>query len=699
MYSFKVLRVRIIGSLADWSLAIVMAFIMCGSVQATEQEKGLFIQSTDEPESVWTEAPQLSTETNMVINGIVNRAEVTQTFTNPTEEWVNARYVFPLPQEAAVDRLFIRVGERVIEGEIQPKKKARESFNQAAREGMRASLVEQHRSNLFSTAVANVGPRETIEVTIEYQELVTYEDGEFSLRFPTTFTHRYIPSRGAAPLISESNAPLLKLQNGWAVANTRVPDANEITPNQRAPLLEDPISFDLSIDINMGLPIENIDSDSASLNITEISPTRFGVTLSEVDIANRDFELTWSPVSDSAPTAAMFVEEKNAEQFGLLMVVPPTELSSSVLNKNTTFVIDVSGSMYGEAMEQAKEAVIYGLNRLSASDHFNIVYFNDQAFRLSPQPLPASLSNIAKATQLVRQLQADGGTEMLNAVDVAFDIPTMESALNQIIFITDGAIANEAELYAAISNGLGSRRLFTVGIGSAPNSGFMQRAAITGKGTFTHIGNLRQVSKQLELLFQKLSRPAMQDIVMNWQDGSNVDAWPSPIPDLYSEQPLVQVFKVADGKNALVINGKLGGQTWTQVVDLSSVQPSKGTGLDVLWARKQIESIALNPNLDTAVKVQKITDLGLAHHIVTQHTSLVAIDKTPNRPRDIAPQSHEIKPMPPKGSGMMIQSGLGSDRSIILGAILLMLSVIGFKVFSKTSDSAKNKCIQEGVAQ
>ena len=320
-----------------WTLALLLFIATPFVTLANEQEGGLFLQMVNSHQNLWSEAPQLSTDADMEVNGLINRVTVTQTFTNPTDSWVNARYLFPLPQNAAVDRLTIRVGERIIVGEIQPKQKARDAFDKAAAEGKKTSLVEQHRSNLFSTQIANVAPEETIIVEIEYQETVKYEDGEFSLRFPTTFTQKYIPglpvpsvgqlspaekaiqSDSANALVhaesvvgsdEEANSPenaataissgdsvsqetpvLAQMHNGWAVATPQVPDANEITPDYRDPLIDGDIQFTLSIDLNTGLELDAVESPSAAINVQQISLTRYAVTLSKMELANKDFEL------------------------------------------------------------------------------------------------------------------------------------------------------------------------------------------------------------------------------------------------------------------------------------------------------------------------------------------------------------------------------------------------------------------------
>ncbi|MGF1770624.1 marine proteobacterial sortase target protein [Enterovibrio makurazakiensis] len=680
MLSVKLSKITFRAPLSDWLLTALFILLLPSVVLANEDEGGLYVQIEGSEDAMWTQAPQFATNASMVINGLVNRVKVEQHFTNPTDDWVHARYLFPLPQNAAVDHLIIRVGERIIEGEIQKKQDARKAFNQAASEGKKASLIEQHRTNLFSTQVANIAPNETIVVEIEYQETVHYEDGEFSLRFPTTFTQRYIPGlpENVTPLEattderSNNPEPLAELQNGWAVATKQVPDASEITTEYRDPMLEDAIVFTLDADINMGLPIEGVSSPNASLNIDKQSESRYLVSLSDMQIANQDFVLTWRPIATAMPVAAMFVQEIEGERYGLLMAMPPQSNQVSTLPQNITLILDVSGSMYGDSIDQAKQAVIYALNTLDASDHFNLIVFNENAEILSPTPLQATRENIAKVSRVVRGIVADGGTEMLGALELAFASESMQQHLNQLVFITDGAIGNEDELYDFIQQELGSRRLFTVGIGSAPNSAFMQRAAISGKGTYTFISNITEVKSSLKPLFEKLSAPIMQDIVMKWQDESPIDAWPNPIPDLYHTQPLVQSFKIPEGAETLNLEGVLNQDSWEYQIDLPVNRDTKTSGLNVLWARKQIESLSLNPSLSAAQKENQITELGLAHHIVTKHTSLVAIDKTPSRPLDQDAKAHQIRPHAPKNGAVMLQSGLGSD-AFLLGGLLMML--------------------------
>ncbi|MBV7296844.1 marine proteobacterial sortase target protein [Enterovibrio sp. NIFS-20-8] len=674
--------------------SVVIAFILnLLPLGASAQESGLFIQEVERRgQNTWLAAPQLSTSVQMKVTGLITRAKVEQRFTNPSDDWVDVRYLFPLPEDAAVDHLRIYVGERIIEGEIQPKAKAREQFNQAATEGKKASLVEQHRANLFSTQLANVAPGETIRVLIEYQDTVRYENSHFSLRFPTTFTQRYIPGPPESELITQadsesaSDTPLTRLHNGWAIPTETVPDATEITGEYRDPLLDDPIDFTLEVDLNAGLPIENIQSAAAEINVEALSSGRYIVTLSEANIANQDFVLTWEPQASATPSAALFVDEKEGQRFGLLMAMPPNSKNTEIIPQNITFILDVSGSMYGDSIAQAKEALRFGLQQLRPESYFNLIIFNDSAKKLSTAPIAASRENIAKVTRFIQKLEADGGTEMASAISKAFHSAPLEGYLNQIVFITDGAVGNEEALFNQIQHGLGSRRLFTVGIGSAPNAYFMKRAAIAGKGTFTFVGNTNQVTSGLKPLFEAIAKPVMRDIQVQWKDGSSVDAWPDPIADLYQNLPLQIAFKIPEGQNSLVVRGTQNAESWQQQIDLQSVTPAKASGIDVIWARKKIESLELNTQIDADDKEAQITALGLAHHLVTKHTSLIAVDKTQSRPDDAETTPALILPHAPKNNLIMLQSGLGSHLDILFGALITAISLIGFCLLKPKGD-------------
>src|SRR5262245_24569620 len=151
-------------------------------------EGTLFWRSTEHPAP--GPAPVVRTDVELRVTGMVARATVRQEFTNPSDQWAEALYVFPLPDDAAVDQVRMWVGDRVIAGVIQERAAAKATYEQAKHEGKRTSLVEQERPNIFTTSLANIPPGAAIAIEIQYQHVVRYDAGRFRLRFPTVVVRR-----------------------------------------------------------------------------------------------------------------------------------------------------------------------------------------------------------------------------------------------------------------------------------------------------------------------------------------------------------------------------------------------------------------------------------------------------------------------------------------------------------------------------
>jgi Ca-activated chloride channel family protein len=324
-----------------------------------------------------------------------------------------------------------------------------------------------------------------------------------------------------------------------------------------------------------------------------------------------------------------------------LTVIPPSSGAGSAeprLPREAIFIIDTSGSMHGESIRQAKQALLLALGRLQPADLFNVIEFNDKARRLFTRAEPATPEFLRRAQSWVGRLQANGGTEMRAALDLALDGNTDPTRLRQVVFLTDGAVANDAELLERIRPLLGDTRLFTVGIGSAPNGYFMRRAAEIGRGSAVFIGKPEQVAERMERLFQRLERPAVTDLAVQWPVGAvgTVDALPDPLPDLYEGEPVAVAAELPRGAaGRVVLTGKIMGKPWRQELTLDA-RDDAPAGIPVLWARQKVE--ALNDSVTAGAEPgearRRIVAIALKHNIVTRHTSLVAVDATPARPEE-----------------------------------------------------------------
>lgn len=671
------------GSDADaaWSEAAVSPHECgAGSLLFRTTAAGLFVP-----------APLLETDVAIDVTGVVARTVVRQRFHNPHELWLEGTYVFPLPDDAAVDAMRFVVGERVIEGEIQEREAARRTYERARTAGQRASLVEQQRPNLFTTRVANVGPDEVVDVVIEFQQQLRYDSGRFSLRFPMVVNPRYTPAGGAEPTGFGADAGDAWIDTSPRVHGAREADAAEAgSPDSQdaageAKLLN-PVN--LAVRLDLGLPITGVESASHPVLVTthpdggvRVEPKAGRVA------ADRDFVLSWRPQRGSQPRAALFRQQFDGETYVLLWVVPPDDDAAqrNRLPRETVFVLDRSGSMSGASIRQARQALLDALDRLPADDTFNLVAFNDSARRLFEQAVPAVEPHLTTARRYVKGLSAGGGTEMLGALRLAVAEGeaarpiSEEGRVRQILFITDGSVSNEDQIFAYLHRQLGDRRLFTVGIGSAPNGHFMRRAAEFGRGAYVYISRPDEVAVRMGELFAKIETPVLSDLSVRFDDPA-AEVFPERIGDLYLSEPLVVAARSASGLSSVEVEGWRGEVPWVRELSLDG--GARGVGVHKLWARRKIEALETrgietrdDPGLDLRTA---IVEVALRHHLVSKHTSLVAVDETPARPEGEQVRTARLPLDTPAGwtppGGILPRTGTSARSEIVLGLLLLTLA-------------------------
>ena len=644
------------------------------TVKKSEVQQGSLLLKT-EHKGAYVAAPTLKTDVHMQVSGMTARVRVLQKFHNPSSQWVEGVYVFPLPENAAIDHMQLRIGERVIEGQVQEKQAARTTYEAAKQLGKQASLVEQERPNLFTTSVANLGPHQDVSIEIEYQQTLHYDQGAFRLRFPMVVAPRYI---AGVPTVTGVTG------TGWSENTDQVPDAARITPPVQKLTENIPNPVKLEIDLEAGFALTQLSSSYHPVEVQALRGHRYHIQLKAGAVAaNKDFELVWVPNPGSAPQAALFTEPGNGQHYALMMLMPPqaSALGKNRLSRETVFIIDTSGSMQGESLKQAKQALLLALDRLQTGDRFNVIQFNSVTDELFKAPVSGDAEHVERAKDYVRALQAEGGTEMLPALSAAFKSSATDERVRQVIFLTDGAVGNEEELFKLIHERLGDRRLFTVGIGSAPNSHFMRKAAEFGGGTFTYIGNISEVGEKMSALFRKLDSPVLTHIKVEFPADTLVEMWPQNLPDLYLGEPVVFSAAIKRLAGAVTVSGMRGAIPWEMTLPLDNGNPA--AGVHVLWARSKIQSLldSVHNGADVEVVRKQVVEIALGHHLVSQHTSLVAVDVTRARPEHAT--LNENLPLAtnlPEGwdpeavFGALPQTATPAQFQLWLGTLALMLA-------------------------
>jgi Ca-activated chloride channel family protein len=597
-------------------------------VNPGEAKAGSLLLKTEDGR--YTDAPRLGTDINIAVSGPTLRARVTQIFHNPSQDWVEAVYVYPLPYGGAVDTLKMVIGDRIVVGEIKERQQARVLYEQAKQNGQKAALMEQERANIFTNSVANIGPGETVLVQIEYQEPVRQSGDEFSLRMPLVVGPRYNP----APVVQSVDLR----SDGWGqTVNDPVPDRNRITAPVLDPADNPPINpVTITVRLQAGFALGEVKSHHHVVQFDKISDDTQVIKLAEGPVpADRDFELTWKPLASEAPSVGLFREKVAGSNYLLAFVTPPAieQAEQTPPPREVVFVIDNSGSMGGTSIIQAKASLIYALGRLKPTDRFNVIRFDDTMDVLFADTVPADQENIGRAKAFVTTLDARGGTEMIPPMRAALtDRRNDAGFVRQVVFITDGMIGNEQQLFDTISSMRGRSRVFMVGIGSAPNTFLMSRASELGRGTYTQIGSVEQVEERMRGLFAKLESPVVTGLTIAFT-GTKVDITPAVIPDIYRGEPLLLAAKLDNLAGDLEIKGRVGDRPWS--VTLPIAKAAEGQGLSKLWARRKITDAEIGRTLRQTTPEEadkRILTLGLEHQLVTRLTSLIAIDKTPSRP-------------------------------------------------------------------
>jgi Ca-activated chloride channel homolog len=626
-------------------------------------------------------------EFDVQVNGLVSRVTLRQSFINPSRQWVEAVYVLPLPENSAVNAMRIRIGERVIEGEIKEKQEARRLYTQAKAQGMRAGLLQQQRPNLFSTQVANIGPHETIEVELTFLQTLRYDQGEFSLRLPMTLTPRYIPGLSRLPESPEQ-------VQGWAFPTAQVTDAHMITPPQTHHAAADQLQARVRIQVTPGYQVQQFQAPYHDIDVTRLSEVYQIRTRSEQVAMDRDFVLRWKPVAQQSPVAAYFSEQVSGRDHGLIMVIPPATADGiSVAPRELILIIDSSGSMAGQSMLQAKQALHMALSRLRPQDRFNIIDFDSGYRTLFPHSTAASPAALRRAQGFVDGLVANGGTEMASPLRWALTQADAEhvdeeqleeeqaDVIAQIVFITDGSVGNESALFELIHQHIAHKRLYTVAIGAAPNGFFMRKAAEFGRGTYTYIGSTDEVQSAMAELFGKIEKPALTQISVQVEGGA-AEWYPQPVPDLFVGEPLLIKARFDQPPAAVSIAGRFAGQQWQTRLQLRSDQ--QAAGVATLWARAKVASLQDDGvrQGNAAMHRDAIVALGLEHRLLTPYTSFVAVDKTPVRPQDAAVQQAQIANRMPAGSRQPApavgypRTALGLHWHLVIGFLLLGLALL-----------------------
>jgi Ca-activated chloride channel family protein len=559
--------------------------------------------------------PMKHTDVRAEIVGYLASVKVIQQFQNPYAGKIEAIYVFPLPENAAVNEFIMTIGERRIRGIIRERAEAEKIYREAKRQGYVASLLTQERPNIFTQSVANLEPGQAIDVTIQYFHTLAYDDGWYEFVFPMVVGPRFNPAG-----ITDGVGAVARGKHG---VSGQPAEVSYLAPPERSGH-----DISLQVEVQAGVAIEQTRCTSHKVIEARTSPEHFVVSLSSDDaIPNKDFVLRYR-VAGERIKSSLVTHRDQRGGFFTLMLYPPADLKSlSRQALELVFILDCSGSMSGEPIAQAKAAIRRALERLQPGDSFQIINFSEKSSALGARPLEATPENIGRGYDYLARLNGDGPTMMIEGIKAALDFSHDPTRLRFVCFLTDGFIGNETEILAEVQRRIGASRIFSFGVGSAPNRYLLNGLAQIGRGAVAYLGLKDDAKRVMDAFFDRVSHPALTDVQIDWAGLQVREVYPRRVPDLFVGRPVILTGRFDGQTDAVNVSGAVNGRRTSLPVAWGSERETTHPALPSVWARMKIAELSEQGlmgeggGLATAIK-----QVALDHNLMSAYTAFIAVD-------------------------------------------------------------------------
>jgi Ca-activated chloride channel family protein len=567
-------------------------------------------------------------DVNARIDGLLARVTVSQTFVNAHAEALEATYIFPLPDRAAVIDFRMTVAGRVVEGKLKERAKARQEYQQAIQSGRRAAIAEEDRPDVFTLRVGNLLPGEEAVVTLTLVGPLPFNDGEVTFRFPLVVAPRYIPGK---PL----DVP--PAGSGTAADTDAVPDASRITPPVLLPGFPNPVQLFLAVEVHpCGLSLGEMRCSLHSVLEAESGDGARLILLQAGERLDRDFILRYR-LGAAAVAPALLLQpdaEGGAGTFALT-VVPPTA-SQKPRPRDLIFILDRSGSMKGWKMVTARRAVARMVETLTERDRFTVYAF-DHNVETPPgfdknNLVPATPRNRSRAGAYLAEIEDRGGTEFLKPLHLAVHTLAGDASRDRVlVLITDGEVGNEDQILQRIGPKLKGLRVFALGIDKAVNAGFLRRLAELGGGACELVESEERLEEVMDQVHRRIGTPVLTDLRLE-PAGLNLDAdtlVPRRTPDLFVGAPLFVLGRYAGAaEGALTLTARDASRH--NVSQTITARVSDNPSIRHVWARghlRDLEDRLVTGAGDRDAVEKQIVAASLRFGVLCRFTAYVAVDK------------------------------------------------------------------------
>lgn len=549
--------------------------------------------------------PIYETSVKAEINGLVVEVGVQQKYSNPFNKKIEIEYVFPLPENAAISDFVMVIGERKIRGFIREKEEAKQIYDSALKSGLKAALMTQERENVFKQKIANVEPFKHIQINIQYFYNLNLQDGEYQFVFPTVVGPRYFPKVDDSVFGPDFNATSVRYTNKE-------------------------IDHRVNVDLVFSKEFEKYNIICKSHQTQKINLENGRVHLLGLQLKpDKDIVIKITP--NEADLTSQLLSQKTEKGEFFALSVMPSNLPKSTLQKleqEVVFVLDCSGSMNGWPLSRAKKMVEHGLKRLNENDSFQLIQFSNTAKTFSRIPVAATVENKVKALEYLENMNSSGGTEMIQGIKAALNYPQTNRE-RIIMFMTDGFIGNESDILKEVYSNIGKSRIFSFGIGSSVNRYLLKELAIAGRGGVAYIMEDKDAREEVGLFFDRMAKPVLKDVTIDWKDWVVTDVYPNSISNLYYGMPKLITGKILKrGVQSPEIIGLQSDQKSIIEINLVNVQSTKKSCLEKIWARNQISMCSrLYESGGDQEKLNKdILNISLDYQVLSQFSAFLALD-------------------------------------------------------------------------
>lgn len=593
--------------------------------------------------------PLRGVEVEGEVLGAHARVRVRQRYRNEGRAPVEAVYTFPLPADATVSAFTMTCEGRTSEGVVKEREEAFRAYDDAVVAGHGAALLDQERANVFTASVGNLLPGEETLLEVEYLQRVQADEGALRWMIPTLVAPRYIPGSPAGDRTAHGEHP----------PTERVPDADRITPPRVA---EVPYGLRLDLTFDLGREVR-VESPSHAV-ATEREGLRVRVRFHQDEVAlDRDVVLTARGVDEgAAPTTSLVAHRApGADGYFALGFVPDLWSLGAEAARGTrvVFLLDVSGSMEGDSIREARAALKLCLRHLRAGDSFNIHAFSNDFTSFAKPCADFSQRTLDEADRWIDRLHVGGGTELMEPLLYALG----EVAAGVVVLLTDGQVGNEAEVLREALRARSKRaRVCSFGIGTNVSDALLRDLARETGGAVEFIHPGERIDEKVVAQFARAVAPRITDITVRFEGVDVGEAAPARAPDVVDGVPWSLFARYSAGASGQAeLAGTYDGRPFSLRLPLDLPEEASRPAVAKLWAAERIRDLddaRVEGRRAEAMK-QRITELSVAHGVASRYTSFVVVERRSGERRASGMPETQVVPVGVPAGWDMFDKGAG----------------------------------------